>query len=852
MKTILTASIALVGFFVWLGCGHVNKTNTANYNPKSYNRSLSSTTDLTAPWAYDPGPSPDTKMGRELIDLVATQPNMPGISMEMTGDQKFRPAFGPTLWRMIQEPNSIKMLFIGQDGTHIAEAAGRTATAGFGGRAQDMAAYFGVDTSAAFINTFAFTIKGQYSAYQAPVVYEENGESKLVLNTFQNEKSLGTTVVENGIWMMAQDLNSPMVKWRNSLIDWIIRNNRDSLRMIVVFGDSAQDSIGTFITSRGGKVGSMFSVEDIRTKKIRVPEFAVVAAGANHVFPTVVDQNGKDLYPKIAGRRLDYTKDPDQKAAKDALIKNFAKVKKDLSYPTYGIENSGIMNPAQINGYDLNKIEINGKRTLSLKGLQLSDGSTIPNDVLVAEFPHPTSLSSSEMTSPGSASKKIAASLKNIIPYKAAGWKIEADPGKENQFDAGKPYTYGRTDISRSYYDFGTPNNRMVSKSDAVRGKANFVILGTRDKVPFDTKSIALATVAKPNQPISQDEFYSARPRTEASRYSFDRGPGEVMARIMKENINMKDFAVVKSGYKLKPGVKFDPKRDSIEEVADVDAFNIKTHPIAVGDHGHYRGTFDNPRIVILADPAGVDEILTSRALTGTRGQYLQGLMNKLGVPEQYLVIRTVPFGMDNATEQEWSTVLEQTRRYRSEIFAEILRNGTPDMIIADGKYAQKEMGRILTRSNKIPLVFIERAKIGDGINYDNGSGITEAQELINSFKVFTPAKGDVTMANIPRSHFGFFSRVWEGTSGTRVFNTTEPKANGIGFAVVVPEWVYKQQNVKQSREERMGIEKLKGTLQEQHVPMIQENFKRKSMDGEEDAALFFFPGRFDENSLAA
>lgn len=846
MKTILTASIALVSFFVWLGCSHPNNTTATNYETKQTARKISSSTDLRVPWAYDPGPSPETKMGKELIDIVATQPNMPGIAMEMTGEQKFRPAFGPTLWRMIQEPNSIKMLFIGQDGTHIAEAAGRTATAGFGGRAQDMAAYFGVETSAAFINTFAFTIKGQYSAFQAPVVYEENGESKLVLNTFQNEKSLGTTVVDNGMWMIAQDLNSPMVKWRNRLVDWIIRNNRDSLRMIVVFGDSAQDSIGTFITSRGGKVGSLFSADDIRTKHIQVPEFAVVSAGSNHVFPTVLDKNGKDLYPKIAGRRLDYTKDPDQKAAKDALIKNFSKVKKDLNFPSYGLENSGIVHPAQINGYDLNKIEINGKRTLSLKGLQLSDGSVLQNDVLVAEFPHPTSLSSSEMTNPGSASKKIAASLKNIIPYKTAGWKIDPDEGKVNNFDAGNPYVYGRTDISRSYYDFGTPNNRMVSKSDAVRGKANFVILGTRDKVPFDTKAIALATVAKPNQPVSEDEFYSARPRTESSRYSFDRGPGEVMARIMKENINIKDFSVVKSGYKLKPGVKFDPKRDALEEVADVDAFNIKTHPIAVGDHGHYRGTFDHPKVVILADPAGVDEILTSRALTGTRGQYLQGLMNKLGVSENYLVIRTVPFGMDNATDVEWSTVLDQTKKYRSEIFAEIFRNGTPDLIIADGKYAQKEMGRILTRSNKIPVVSIDRSGI------DDGSGITEVQESINAFKIFSPATGEVTMANIPRSHFGFFSRVWEGTSGTRVFNTTEPKANGIGFAVVVPAWVYQQKNVKQSRDERMSIEKLKGTLQEQHVPMIQENFKRLEKENDDDAQLFFFPGQFDAKHLAA
>ena len=85
-------------------------------------------------WSYDAGPNPNTLMGKELIDITARIPNMPEISNKLMGrNQKFRPAFGPIPWRMRQDENSVKMLFIGQDGTHIAEAAGRPATAGFGG-----------------------------------------------------------------------------------------------------------------------------------------------------------------------------------------------------------------------------------------------------------------------------------------------------------------------------------------------------------------------------------------------------------------------------------------------------------------------------------------------------------------------------------------------------------------------------------------------------------------------------------------------------------------------------------------------------------------------------------------------
>ena len=75
-----------------------------------------------------------------------------------------------------EEKNKVKILFMGQDGTHIAEAAGRPATAGFGGRAQDFANYFGVNEGAAFINACSFTIKGQYGVYNTPYIYTKNGK----------------------------------------------------------------------------------------------------------------------------------------------------------------------------------------------------------------------------------------------------------------------------------------------------------------------------------------------------------------------------------------------------------------------------------------------------------------------------------------------------------------------------------------------------------------------------------------------------------------------------------------------------------------------------------------------------
>ncbi len=343
-------------------------------------------------------------------------------------------------------------------------------------------------------------------------------------------------------------------------------------------------------------------------------------------------------------------------------------------------------------------------------------------------------------------------------------------------------------------------------------GKSNIVILGTREKAQFDAKSLAYATAAQPNSPISTTEMFTARPRAQESRYVFDRGPGETMARIMKENLDMNVIGAVKPDFKYTgPAPR---KGETVADLANVDAFNIKTHPIAVGDFGHYRRTFNKPEVVILADPDGVDEILTSRALTGTRGQYLQDLMNKLGVSENHLIIRTVPFGMDGATAEEWKIVLAQTEDYRGRILRQVFRTHIPDLLIADGPYAQKELAKIAGKQ-KIPIVNIHRE------GTENASGIAQAMVEINKVRNLKKVSGEPKMANIPRSHLGFMARVWEGTSGTRVFGATSPAEKGIAFAVVVPSWAFSQKQVVQDSVERTGVEKLKGIMMENHVPLI-------------------------------
>jgi hypothetical protein len=752
-------------------------------------------------WSYDAGPDPKTIMGKELIDITASIPNMPEISTKIMGrSQKFRPAFGPIPWRMRQESNKVKMLFMGQDGTHIAEAAGRPATAGFGGRAQDLANYFGVNEGAAFINAYSFTIKGQYGIYNTPYIYEKEGKHSVRM----------ANLVSNKLWAMSNSLKSPVTKWRNNLIDWIIRNNKKSMKLIVLFGGAARDAIATYAKSKGANVYGRMEKE---MGNIQVPVTKSQYAGGNNTFPSLVARDGKDLYSKMVGKKLTYKNLKDQKAAVKSLKEQLPEYLQKMVFTKGGEHKNGLLNSAQLGGYDLDTMLVNGVQTRSLKGLVLNDGTKIENDIIIISLPHPSSLSRTVMDAETYAEGKAAASarvmrdVRKLDKFADLGWKIEADPNKTNFYAQGKNYNYGRSDIGPEFYDFGTPANRMVSKSTAkrMRGNANVVIIGTRDDGKFSKAKITDMSDASAAFGINPENLYIARPRAMDERYSFDPGPGEELAKLMVTSLNFEKI------YQPKEGMTF---KDN-----GIAAFNIKSHP-SVSDFGHYRGTFKDPKIIILADPQGYDDIVTARALTGSRGQYLHSLMKGLNIDDNYLVIKTVPFGMDGASEEEWQATLSNTHNYRKALIEKILKTSSPKLIISDGKYASQSAKLILSGIDT-PIISVERK----GLLHDHG--ISNAANEIIEREIFPDLTKEteikVQMENIPRSHLSFYSRVWEGTSGDRVITSSGIKYKGIAFAEVVPKWAFKQKS-HLSDKSGSDVEGVIEMLREENLPLPYES----------------------------
>lgn len=747
----------------------------------------------TEAWEYNPGPDPKTRMGKQLVDIYAELPEYMEMSEELMEDQKFRYIFGLMMTRMFGfEPNSTKIFFIGQDATHIAEAAKQPGTSGFGARVQSIGNFFGVDQGVATTNAFLSTIKGQYGAFDHIFVETDaNGKPAVKQSAY----------VDNELWLLANGRASEVLIQRERFWEWVIKNNPESLKLMIMFGGAARDAFGEFLVGRGAKVGTRFSAEDL--KKIQIPETTLKYAGGNNEFPVPITKDGKDIYEILLGRTPDYEKPADQKAAVAAVKKAGKKAIDLMVFTGGGINGSGVVNAAQLGGYNLEDVEINGKKANSLEGLKLSDGTVVKENIAFTMSAHPSSLS--KMT-PQAASAALKKSFERLLTQKERGWYVEPDlmdngKPRRNAWHEGEEYDYGRADIRQGYFEFGAPDDRRVSRADASRLDPQTIIAGARKGAKFDKKLIEEAKRALPSEKKNPKDLWSVRPRQKNTRYVFDMGPGEEIAQAIMTNIDRETL--------------FAPKEKGMTFEKDgIDAFYTKTHP-GTGIFGIHRGNFETARALILADPHGIDDWITARALTGARGQYLNGLMRDLGFGEDYLVIKTVPVGMDGATAEEWEVVRQRTEGYREAALREALKNKNIEAIFTDGDVAAAEMKRIL---KKLKFKKIEVVNIARSTEHP-AAGIKEAG-------------GEGKMVDIPRSHLPWWSRIWEGTSGDRVIDATGKLKGGVR-ALVSPNWVSRQKVIA-SPNVAKSIEAIKSEMEQAGIRLgnepIEDFLKRKKL----------------------
>lgn len=166
-----------------------------------------------SPWDYDPGPPRNRSWPR----LFAATPNYRGLGLADGGRERFRWHFGPLYYRGRLGDGQVKVLVIGQEGAQDESLSRRAFTGSSGARMQHFLDHIGITRSYLFLNTFVYTIFGQYGS---------------------------------ALRDLAQNPESPIVRHRHRILDYALARN--DIRLVVAVGTAAKETVVTWVESRGG------------------------------------------------------------------------------------------------------------------------------------------------------------------------------------------------------------------------------------------------------------------------------------------------------------------------------------------------------------------------------------------------------------------------------------------------------------------------------------------------------------------------------------------------------------------------------------------------------------------------
>lgn len=169
-------------------------------------------------WEHDPGPPRNRRWAR----LFADVPDHRGLGLGISGGgadarERFRWQFGPVFYRGRLGDGQARVLVVGQDAGSDEALAHRSFVGESGSRMQNLLDQIGITRSYLFLNTFVYSITGQFGGR-----------------------------LED----LALDPDSPLAQHRNRLFDYAA--DRNDLRLVVAVGRAAREAVLAWNRSRGG------------------------------------------------------------------------------------------------------------------------------------------------------------------------------------------------------------------------------------------------------------------------------------------------------------------------------------------------------------------------------------------------------------------------------------------------------------------------------------------------------------------------------------------------------------------------------------------------------------------------
>lgn len=674
-----------------------------------------------APWEYDPGPDVNTPVGRRFAELFARTPNYRAIGQYLLSQgqndrsDKFRWQFGPMFYRGRLAQNQVKVLIIGQEGAQDENISDRSFTGGTGGRMQNMLAYLGLDRSYLFLNTFVYTIQGQYADY-APMLIDGRVQWRNLLTP--------------GMLLLAQDPRSPIVAHRHEILDHAIAANADSLKLIIAVGGAAQDSLATYIMSKGGRC--LTAVSD--PKRIQAVAYGSASAGGNKRFFFPVDRNGRNL---LVGpnERPRYDDAAVQTALKSRA--NSPQILERLVKSNQGPMQNGLVDLRQTT-MRLETCQVNGRNN-TLYGL-----GGMNRDIRFIGVQHPGSNSPTLQA-------KFAGALSQIRSWQSGGWRIEPDRTTNGQtlqqpFERG--FRYAHLPVPRRDFRFGLPEVVGLGTTSTTRRESGRALeIGSRDSGRYARVQDAY----QPDATYQRTDLPNEPPKSQY--HLFDFGPGEGWARVFTENL----------------------PQDQLGRLN-------RTAAAKFGAGAIYRGRPSSAEILVLADQTSHDDMWVGRAMMGFEGQRLQGFLAGLGVGPNYAIIRTLPVDTLGGDPRNIQQLLEASRPWRTSVLSRIVQEnrGRLKAILVMGPQAEQEIRTF--NSMGVPVISVSGPQ-----------GYQNAFQQMQRLPGFAGRRMvfNINPMPIAREDIPYGMRRWTGTAGDRVLRATGDKAGQL-YQVHAPDWAVK------------------------------------------------------------
>ncbi len=207
-----------------------------------------------------------------------------------------------------------------------------------------------------------------------------------------------------------------------------------------------------------------------------------------------------------------------------------------------------------------------------------------------------------------------------------------------------------------------------------------------------------------------------------------------------------------------------------------------------------YRGRFTRVSVVVLADPAGPDDLFTARALCGEAGQRLQTFLTAAGLTTRYLILRTVPVDVSDLSAARRNALVDNlaVRALHAEILKRVKAgNRGLAVLLALGPGAQRLAPHVAPAG--LPVVDLPAWSSGAAAEWQAAlntlHGMTYTKNLTAPTFQLPAGRGRIPTADLPNG-----TPIWVGTSGDRASRPTDRttrKPSPDYLKLYLPTWAF-------------------------------------------------------------